>query len=102
MKRETIEQASREISLILTPPCDRWESAHQRVANVIERLLDAEREKVRKLCIKELGVLSGQWEALTTGELDNDGVAACHSAVALIRQLDLTAPSSTEEGGDAK
>lgn len=61
-----------------------------------------ERENVKEMCIKELVVLSNQWEALTSGELDNDGVAACRSGIAAIRQLDLTqalAPSSAEKGG---
>jgi hypothetical protein len=73
----------------------------EKLVEEIKRLLAAEREKVRKMCVVELVQLCGQWEAFTTGELDNDGVAACHSAVALIRQLDLTkalAPSSREEG----
>ena len=50
----------------------------------------AERERVREMCVKELAVLRDQWDALTSGELDNDGVAACRSGIELIRQLDLT------------
>jgi hypothetical protein len=92
MKRETIEQASREISLILTPPCDRWESAHQRVANVIERLLDAEREKVREMCAavaKDFCDESEPGNAISVKYLeDKYGTLDAQQA---IRQLDLTA-----------
>jgi hypothetical protein len=70
----------------------------EKLVEEIKRLLAAEREKVRKMCVVELVQLCGQWEALTTGELDNDGVAACRSGIAAIRQLDLAA-SSREEGG---
>jgi hypothetical protein len=68
MKRETIEQAAREISLILSPPCDKWESAHQRVADVIERLLDAEREKVRERFIQELADAIRQLDLTALGD----------------------------------
>ena len=106
MKRETIEYAAREISLILAPPNDARESAHQRVANVIERLLADEREKVREILSWTLGELQGRGYSEikpkhACGYTGNPEAAYCEFCDMWVKAqeyLNPTVPSSTEEG----
>ena len=73
-------------------------TAAEKFAPEIERLLAAERELMKKRC---------EWAcervASDPPTEEADGfMEGCNECGDAIRQLDLTAPSSTEEGGDAK
>ena len=86
--------------------------AHAQEANLafkeateeIERLLAAERERVREMCLQRLAPLRDKADvkyaeasAITGGAFEHGLCVGLESAFDTIRQLDLTAPS-TEEG----
>ncbi len=81
------------------------------VSDTLTRFIEAEREKVREMCIEAAELVSGQahdecLRAVLNTRIDRlDGETRGAQRVAnAIRQLDLTkdlAASSTEEGGDA-